>query len=89
MINFLTFWNHASIFLICFCLPGIVFTLDGIRIIRKKKVVSVGMDSHFRWRKPIVIKGDRAIVDGKLEIAFGILVFLVGLCPSIGIFLQR
>jgi hypothetical protein len=89
MTTFLTFLNQASIFLVCFCLPGVVFILNGIRTIRNKKTISPKLDSHFRWRKPVVIKGDIAIVDGKVEIAFGIIVFLVGLFPSIGIFLQR
>jgi hypothetical protein len=72
--------------LLCFCLPGLLFILNGIRTIRNKETVSTGTDSHFRWKKPIFLKGEKAVKDGKWDVVFGVLLLLIGVIALIGIF---
>lgn len=69
-----------------FCLPGVLFILNGIRTINNKKTISIGRDSHFRWKKPTVLKGEKAVRDGKWDIIFGIFLLLIGLTALIGTF---
>jgi hypothetical protein len=57
--------NDAIIPLLCFCLPGIVMILHGLRTIKNQRTVSVGVNSHFRWKKPVILKGVDALKDGK------------------------
>ena len=72
--------------LLFFCLPGILFILNGIRTTRNKKTMSTGTDSQFRWKKPVILRGERAIKDGKWDIIFGVFLLLIGVTALIGIF---
>ncbi len=73
--------------LICFGLPGLLFMLNGIRIIRNKKTISIGTDSSFRWREPVVITGNKAVEAGKVGIILGIILISLGICPVAGLLL--
>lgn len=70
--------------LLCFGLPGLLFLLNGIRILGNKKTISTGTDSSFRWRKPVVITGKNAVDAGKVDIVLGIILICIGICPAIG-----
>jgi hypothetical protein len=78
--------GQITVPLLCFCLPGMLFILNGIRTIRNRKTVSIGRDPHFRWKKPVVLMGERAVKDGKWEIIFGIFLLSVGVIALIGFF---
>jgi hypothetical protein len=76
--------DQIGVCLICFCIPGIALTLNGIYVIRTKRTISVGTDFHFRWKKPVLIIGQQAVRDESCGLIFGIGLFLVGLIIIIG-----
>jgi hypothetical protein len=78
--------EEAILPLICLFLPGILLTLNGLRTIRNRKTLSVGLDSHFHWEKPTLIKGKLAVNDGKFELGIGIFLFAMGILALIGVF---
>lgn len=80
------YFEKAGIPLLCLCLPGILLTLNGLLTIKNRKTISIGTDSRFRWKNPIVIKGEEAVKDGKWELGFGIALLLIGIFSLIGVF---
>ena len=83
--QFLRFLDKTGFYLLCMCIPGIIFILNGIRIIRTKKTVAIGRDSTFHWKKPAIITGKQAIGDGRCGIIFGLALLLLGIILIIGI----
>ena len=65
------------------CLVGMIFIISGVRTIRKQKTVLVGKGSHFQWKNPIVIKGEKATREGRGQIFFGFFLFMLGICPIV------
>jgi hypothetical protein len=53
-------------------------------IIRTKQAVSVSRDSHFRWKKPVALKGKEAVGPGSCLTIFGVALFLLGILAIIG-----
>jgi hypothetical protein len=76
--------EEAIIPLICLCLPGIYLTIIGLRTIRTRRILSIGL-SRFRWEKPNVLKGKFAIRTGIVAFGFGIILFTIGILAIIGI----
>jgi hypothetical protein len=83
--QFLDFLDQIGFELICLVIPGILFILGGIRILKTKRTISIGRDSNFHWKKPIVLKGEHATWAGKWILALGITLFFLGLIAIIGI----
>jgi hypothetical protein len=81
----LQFLDRIGVYLICACIPGILFILNGIHIIKTKQTISVGRDSHFHWKRPVLLKGKQATRDGIWGIIFGAVIFLMGLVMIIGV----
>ncbi len=73
------------------CIPlgtsvlGVFFIIDGIRTIRQKQSVVVGRDSHFRWKRPIMMRGVEAVKDGRFKIWFGVFLLIIGLLPMLSV----
>jgi hypothetical protein len=86
--KFQMYFNLVTIILIFFCLPGILLIINGIRTINNKKAVTIGRDSHFRWRKTMISIGNQALEIGKLRIIFGVIFFVTGICLVSIIMLQ-
>jgi hypothetical protein len=80
------FFEKAGIPLLCLCLPGILLTLNGLRAIKNRRTISVGTDSQFRWKTPVILKGKEAVKDGKWELGFGLALLLMGIISLIGVF---
>ncbi len=67
------------------CIPGFLLTAGGIRIIETKRVLSVGRDSHFHWKRPVLLEGKEAIGPGSCLTALGVALFLLGILAIIGV----
>jgi hypothetical protein len=79
--DFQQFLDGLTVPLVCFVVPGILFVLNGVRVIKSKERLSVGRDSHFRWKRPVILSGKRAVKEGQWDIIFGIALLSIGLCP--------
>jgi hypothetical protein len=70
MTEFQQYFDLISIPL-AICILGILFIVSGIRTIRTKKAIVVGINSRFRWRKPANLTGNDATKEGRNKIIFG------------------
>jgi hypothetical protein len=71
--------------LLCLCIPGLIFPLNGIRIIKKKQTISVGRGIDFSWKKPVMVYGKNAVRDGGCGVTFGLWLLIMGILLIIGI----
>jgi len=84
--NFAQYWPSIEMYLLCLILPGIVFIISGIRTIRKKSTVILGLKGDFHWKKPTVLKGKEAEKEGGCSVALGIFLLIFGGLMILGIF---
>lgn len=84
MNNFSEILDKIGMLILCICIPGIIFILDSIRVIRNKSRMAIGRNFQFKWKKPSEIKGKEASKFGKFELFLGILLLLSGILAIIG-----
>ena len=84
-IKIVDIFNRIGVYLLCACIPGILFIINGIKIISSKETISIGTDSHWKWKIPVVIKGKSAEKDGRFTILFGAFLLLLGCVMIIGV----
>lgn len=85
MSTLMQFLDHIGGYLICFCFPGLLLTLGGIRNIVRRSAISISRDGYFRWKKPVPLTGKDAVEAGGCIAALGIGLLLLGIILIIGV----
>ena len=82
---FLEFLDQIDFELICLCIPGLLLTLGGIRIIVRRRAFSVSRDGDFHWKKPVYLTGKDAVEAGGCIVILGFGFLLMGIITIVGV----
>jgi hypothetical protein len=74
--------NRITVMFLILGLPGMLSIIAGVMHLRKRKLVAFQ-----GWSKPTIIKGNKAIFWGKLDIAIGLFFLFIFAMYLISIFL--
>jgi hypothetical protein len=80
------FQSTGLIWSLIICLIGISWIINGVSRIRQKRSFVADTDSKFRWMRPKLMTGKNAVIDGRIQIGFGVFLLIMGLLPMLSLF---